>query len=423
MNNYKLIHESEFKMLIDMIDAFKDVGQSMKNGKNIEKNTNPLAHMSSIARAVSNMTLVFPVICTRGISIENASLISKAVEKNCVGMLQRLMSAHQIRNEEDLMSYVQLFHKNISTDLVDLDDIFNMVESMTELQPMTQKDINTIKEAMQSPEYYLPENVNEVALTDFVVKEGAATPNPSSNNKNNSIKDLKDSVDIFKNQIPDSDFKKANELMPTSLVVNFKSKDDQGTVVDYSSGVIGVKAKLYPISSNDIISHIAERNANNNWLTNFIRASTKEISFIKDFVLAIDKAKSDALSMSSRRPTADKLWKVLERRANVSKINRLMKNNDNSSAAAIATLCVSQEEVEYLRKQYSIDLERTGVVRGLFESLNLMSIVIVDEALEVAKFVFDDGSYMWETISFNHLEREASDSTYKRVINFMTKTR
>lgn len=423
MNNYKLIHESEFKMLMDMIDAFKDAKNSIKDGKKIKKNTNPLAHMSSIARAVSNMTLVFPVICTRGISIENASLISKAVEKNCVGMLQRLMSAHQIRNEKDLMSYVQLFHKNISTDLVDLDDIYSKLESsMTELQPMTAEDIKAIKEAMQSPEYYLPENVNEVALTDFVVKEGAATPNPSSN-KNNSIKDLKDSVDIFKNQIPDSDFKKANELMPTSLVVNFKSKDDQGTVVDYSSGVIGVKAKLYPISSNDIISHIAERNANNNWLTNFIRASTKEISFIKDFVLAIDKAKSDALSMSSRRPTADKLWKVLERRANVSKINRLMKNNDNSSAAAIATLCVSQEEVEYLRKQYSIDLERTGVVRGLFESLNLMSIVIVDEALEVAKFVFDDGSYMWETISFNHLEREASDSTYKRVINFMTKTR
>lgn len=433
MNKNNMIHESELGMLLQMIDNFKAASKELKEEKkDPNSKKNPMAGMSSIARAVSNMTLIFPVICTRGIAIENASLVSKAIEKNCVSMLQRLMSAHQIENVEDLMSYVQLFHKNVSSDLVTLDDIYNYIEEAIELVPMTNADIKAINEAMQAPEYYLPSNVNEMSLNDFVIKEGAAVPNPPKDkdddkdekNNKNGYRNIKDAAEFFSKQIPDSDFKKANELMPTSMVVNFKAQGSDGKIIaDYSSGVIGVKAKLYPIGSEEIVSHIAERSSSRNWITNFIRATTKEISFVKDFVLALDKAKADAISMSSKHPTADKLWKILERRANVSKINRSMKVNDNSAAAAISTLCVSQEEVEYLRKKYQIDLERTAIVRGLFESLNLMSIVIVDEALEVAKFVFDDGEYMWDTISFNHLEREASDSTYKRVINFMTKAR
>ena len=123
--------------------------------------------------------------------------------------------------------------------------------------------------------------------------------------------------------------------------------------------------------------------------------------------------------MSSRNPTADRMWKVLERRASNSKFKRLMMSNNN--AAAITTLCVSQEEVEYMRKNYNTDLESLNVVRGLFESLNLMAIVIVDETLEVAKFIYDETELMWETISFNHLEREASDNSYKKIVNLMTK--
>ena len=52
-----------------------------------------------------------------------------------------------------------------------------------------------------------------------------------------------------------------------------------------------------------------------------------------------------------------------------------------------------------------------------------MSIVIIDEDLEVCKFIYDTGEDLWETITFNHLERESSDNTYKRIVNMMTKMR
>ena len=98
-----------------------------------------------------------------------------------------------------------------------------------------------------------------------------------------------------------------------------------------------------------------------------------------------------------------------------------MLRNDTASVAAITTLVVSQEEVEYMRKYNHVDLESVSTVLNLFTALNLMCIVIVDESLEVAKFIYDEQDPMWETISFNHLEREASDNAYKKVVNLMTK--
>ena len=122
MNNCKIIHESQLGAILDIIDGLKEL-----NDGNV-KQKKPMSGMSSISKATSNMTLVFPVICSRGISIENASMVSRAVEKNAVSMLQKLLSAYNISTETDLVSYIQQFHKNISTKSVDLDDIFRLAE-------------------------------------------------------------------------------------------------------------------------------------------------------------------------------------------------------------------------------------------------------------------------------------------------------
>ena len=128
----------------------------------------------------------------------------------------------------------------------------------------------------------------------------------------------------------------------------------------------------------------------------------------------------DALSYSKKSANS-KLWKVLERRAIKSRIRRTIGNGNDASA--ISTLAISQNEVEYLRKEDNIDVEDIRVARNLMESYNLMSIVIIDEDLEVCKFIYDTGEDLWETITFNHLERESSDNTYKRIVNMMTKMR
>ena len=55
------------------------------------------------------------------------------------------------------------------------------------------------------------------------------------------------------------------------------------------------------------------------------------------------------------------------------------------------------------------------------EQYNLLGMSIVDESLEIAKFMWDTGEDLWETVSFNNLERESNDNTYKKVVNLMTK--
>lgn len=230
---------------------------------------------------------------------------------------------------------------------------------------------------------------------------------------------LKNMTDFYSKRILDSDIKKANELVPTMMVINIISKNDEGEPIQ-TSAVIGVKVKMYVANSFDIIDRLRSKNRDGNSLNMFIRATTREISFWKDFVFALDKAKLDALS-SSRRGSTSPIWKLLERRALKSRIRRTFKFTND--ATAITTLTVSRNSVEYLKKTAAMDLGNERTARQLMEALNLMSIVIVDEGLECADFIYDTGDDLYETIPFNSLERESSDNTYKRVVNLMTKMR
>ena len=232
-----------------------------------------------------------------------------------------------------------------------------------------------------------------------------------------AIKGLKDKTDMLSKQILPSEYKKANELAPTMMVVNYNlAKDNYAVRVD--NAIIGVKAKLYPLSSEDIVSHLVSKTRDSNTLMNLIRVSTGEISFFKDFLLAIDKNKAEALTYS-KKGSANKLWKVLERRANKSKLNAMLARKND--ATAITTLVISQNEVDYMKKEYNVDFDQVKVVRNLFDKYNLLCVCVVDESLEIAKFMYDTGDDMWETLPFSALEKEASDNTYKKVVNLMTK--
>ena len=459
MSDYKAVHETVLHHILTVYDALSSLkadadksGIQNALGKALKKQSGPLGNSRSIAAASSDLTLVFPVLCTRNISIEVASMITKALEKNDVSMLQKLFAAYQFNSNgdiKDLRDYIQSFHTNIDTRIASLDDVFDVLGEMTTGNGYHAKHEAAIYESMIAEDmkhinYQLPSSINESSLMRYTVNEAAVvdtrvgeddngTKTPGSevgmSMRASAAKDaaalMKSHADVsklnaeyFSKQVMDSDFKKANELMPTSMIVNYKVKTDTG-VVNLDGGIIGVKAKLYPIASSDIVKHIVEKHNDSNWLMKFIKAGTREISFMKDLVLAIDKAKIDAMSLSTRKSSSDKMWKVLERRATSSRLSRVLKSASNM--AAITTLVISQEEVEYLRKNENIDIEQIRNVMNLFSSYNLMCLVIVDETLEVAKFIYDTNDPSWETISFTHLERESNDNTYKRVVNLMTK--
>ena len=226
-------------------------------------------------------------------------------------------------------------------------------------------------------------------------------------------------ADMLKNQVLDSDIKKANELQPSMMIVNFYVNNDKEKLEMINNAVIGVKAKLYPMDSNEIIDRIDKKSEEQGLLVMFKRVTTREISFFKDFLFALDKAKIDVVDRNNKGSKA-KLWQTLESRAKAYKAGKFA---GSASAAPITTLVVSQEEVEYLKKFKGIDLESYKAARKIFDGYNFMCICIVDENLEVAKFLFDTGENNWEVYSFTSLDRESSDSTYKKVVNLMTKIR
>ena len=226
----------------------------------------------------------------------------------------------------------------------------------------------------------------------------------------------KDQNDYFVHQLLDNDIKKANELMPTTMIVNFISRDEGVNDVIRMSGVIGVKAKMYPVDSMDICNRLASKVKDKNGLFNLVRASTREISFFKDLAFAIDKAKMDAIYMASDSNNA-KMFKVLERRAAKNKFSRLIKKND---ASPITSLVISQYEVDYM-KQLNIDMNKSYNARAILEGYNLMDIVVADESMEIARFLFDDGDGVYEALTFDALEKQANDNTYKKVVNLVSK--
>lgn len=227
---------------------------------------------------------------------------------------------------------------------------------------------------------------------------------------------MKNMASYHSNVMLNTEYKKANELQPTMMVINFMRHGENGDNIN--TAVIGIKAKIYPVSSADICNRISGKLDDKNVLTNFIRATTNEIAFFRDFLFAIDNAKMDALSYS-KRATSNKLWKVLERRSAKSKFRRSLRMYND--ATAITTLVLSENDADYLKKVNNVDILEVRNARKILDSYNFMCICILNQSTEVASILYDTGDDTYEMIPFSGLEREASDNSYKKMVNLLSK--
>ena len=96
MNQCQQLHETIVQDIISVIDNAKNYDQVewLKSKNNV----------GSIAKRASNLTLVFPVICSSSINIQTASIITKAIERKCVSLLQILFSSIQLTSADNIIS-------------------------------------------------------------------------------------------------------------------------------------------------------------------------------------------------------------------------------------------------------------------------------------------------------------------------------
>lgn len=460
MNSCEILHETIVRDVYDIMHGLKDFDEIewLRN-----KNT-----VGSIAKRASNLTLVFPVLVSNSLSIQTAMMISKAIERKCAILMQILFASMQVSDSNDLRDYLDKFHRNIDLrgKLIDADDLLHIVStSATEAGIEMNPDVlEVVKEDMKNLHFYIENDYNTTSLNEHVVRtnqygetyiseaRGGKTKNQQKidnlkdelskvrgqldaerqaykqsdselrelrKQKGTTMKDFyndsKNAADAYSNSLKQAELNKANELVPTTIFVSFISNAEKNPIT--TTGVVGIKAKMYPVDSADIIYRLSSKNQSRNWVAQLIRATTREISFFRDMVFAIDKTKLDAVYAAKDSNNA-KMFRVLERRAKINKYLQLLKRND---ASPITSLVISQDEVEMLKKYNAMDIEKPFIARGILESYNLMDIVIADEGLEVAKFLFDDDSGVYDTLTFDALEKEAKDSSYKKVVNLMNK--
>lgn len=367
------------KDLIDLLDGVEDTSlNNIFSGKQ--------QSIKSITRANKDLIMTFPVMVSSTVDTQSAQLVARALERKFVTLTQMLLSALSITSSKDAIDHLKNIHSNL-----DLSSFFDV------------DDYVTIG--------------NEAALTNIVDAESVKAVYESYKRQRlydkpiNHLTEAK--AKYIKTEIQNSDYKKANELQPTVLTINFISTND-GSPIE-TQAQVGVKAKIYSVNATDIHNHIVSKRSYNFSLYNLIKATSGEIEFWRDFVFAIKKAKIDAIS-NTNRGSSSKLWKALERRALGSKINRFLALRND--ATAITTLVLSSYDVEELRKTEDIDLADDRVARKLMDDYNLIGIVIVDDSTESARFIFDSGDDEYEIYTFKSLKRDEKVD-YKQMIQLL----
>lgn len=429
MNGREYFHESVVRDIVDVLTSLKDYDEVQ-----FLKNSSANRSFKSITSATKDLILTFPVLVSSDASPETATMIAKAQEKKCASLLHMLFTAICVDSNEDVFDYVQKFHSNLGSMNGTLEDYADALDrlgaSLDESCEFTGEIdhavLETVLSELKESNYTLPDDIKESSISDYKIIPGYGTGMPdrivceaeTDKKSLDRAKTIEVDYKLHDMTVLNAEYKKANELMPTMMVVNFIQKGENGSASFTTTAVIGVKCKVYPVSSTDIYNRLTSKVADRNVLNSFIRATTNEIAFFRDFLFAIDKAKTDAMSYG-KNATSNKLWKVLERRSTKSKFRRALKMTND--ATAITTLVLTANDAEILKKEYNFDIENVSVCRKLLDAFNFMCIVIANESTDVASFLYDTGDDNFEKLTFSNLEREASDNGYKKIVNLLTK--
>ena len=442
-------------------DVFAKVASTVPGG-----NRNSSYIGGSISSYAKKLTMSFPVLCDDSLSLDTAQSISRANEKNIASMLEMLFTSMSINKDSKDVTGAEIiaqFHKNI--DAMSIDDYIDVanqvakqytegafVESysakcqckrMAVNEAHIRQAMNDMQMELRSPKKRFPvSSFAERSLNGYLSRDnyGEIYVIPIKEAKKSDSKEMSDyekakleldksklandtaklkqdylnALSDTKHRVLDADFKKANELQPTPLVVNFNVVD-AGRVVDKVSFIAGVKCRLIATSALDISERLMSIKKTKLSFKDLIRATTGEINFTRDFLLAIDQQKIDARNNTKDSASA-RLWNVLKKRSVKNSARKALR--DKNDATAITTLVVSQDTANLLASAGNFDILNPKNAQYIMESYNLLCLVVADETNEVAKFLYD-GNSEFESVAYSVMSREALDQHYRKEINLL----
>ena len=231
MTNHTIIHETIVRDIVDLINTARNTDFiDLKNDVSIK----------SISHASDAMTLVVPIPTSTAVSVSSASMVAKSIERKYATMLQMVFSAININNSDNGIDYLRRFHTNLKMDdKLSLDSYMDFMASLPldeSVNPIEYR--NELRSVMEDLKYHtsylVKEAFNPVSLSDYRLVNTYGREKIIHKNKKITTSiyevDLSDDLDFrreknyndaVKNQLIATDVKKANEIVPTMMVVNF----------------------------------------------------------------------------------------------------------------------------------------------------------------------------------------------------------
>lgn len=398
---------------------------------------------SSIAKRASEGTLQFPVLISSSIDIETAQNISKALERNYSTFAQIAFSHTPTDNWNKnwtASDYIKNFHQNtgIKTDRHDIVDAINSImdsynvyedDNIVVFSATYESATTNIKASNKEQLFDVMEHVRHDILNNKYIPKTEVIYNFKNNelnkkyNNHNIVSEANDysknkSKDLNSDMLKDNDVKKSNELVSTTLHVRIRLVNDKNEDMGVVDFIVGIKCILHPVKSNDMVINVVNACRNDNKVFNFLRWTTGEISFFRDFLLNVGEIKTD---VTNYKTGSSPWWLALKRRKSLANLKDSM--FIGKKILPNATIAISAEEVEFIKSEYGYDLYNPIFFSKIMNQYFLLGFVIVDSSSQVAHFLFEDQTN-FQTVTFSALEKSSVNDERKfkemlKVVNRM----
>jgi hypothetical protein len=397
-------------------------------GKQAYDYLKPSEKYKSIARQSDKAICQFPVIASKAMTYDTATMIVKACERNFTTFMGVVIGLNQvIDSNTGAVDYISRFHTN-TDDTIERVSGYIDTKVNESVSPIDKKEMQRLLleanvefgsqfEAQSLNDRYKPVDIKSILATESVAS-GEVVVGMSDEEKSNAALSNKMVEPPFKSILKDSDVKKANELVPSLMSVQLVQRNDAGQNIPIHF-LLGIKAVLHPVGSVEMINNVfkAFDKGSRGKFFDFLRWTTGEISFIKDLVLGLDEVKRDISAERNKKESP--WWNILRNR---NSMGRFRKWTKTAPLLPNATIAMTQAEVDNLRANTGVDILDPGSAVQVMQQLGLLQFIVVDDANDVAYFLID-GQTKFQTYTFNALQRDNGDAEKQamRLIKQMNK--
>lgn len=222
------------------------------------------------------------------------------------------------------------------------------------------------------------------------------------------------------NRRGDVDLEKLQRFPPTILDLNIQYQVNGEVLPSRSELALGIKAVAHIVPSLDLVTGLGTALQRDSLMLQFLRLTSGETSFLKDFVLNLNVAQARA---SSKTTSGTKVLETLRRQSewNDRRATWLMSMiSRRGFVPPTTTIIVTSDEVDRIRSLYNVDFSKPSVAREMMRTHNLMGFMIVDEGIGLVR-VFEDGDDDFDRVPMSEIRQRGKDAGIKDLMTVLAK--